>query len=147
MSILDKLRSSVKMKLLVVITLFFVLTETNFARSSNPWRGNVRQGIKTPSMRTNASPSTSRRTLFSKTLKQNSQIKQRTLGGQSLSSRKLSSRGRQRKIKKISSRGRQRQTHSHRKSRRNDVDHREQALRCKRGAGKISPITFTDPLS
>merc|ERR1711894_17966 len=73
-------------------------------------------------MRTNASPSTStsRRSLFPKTLNQNSKIKQRTLGVKSLSSKYLSTRGRQRKIP------------TQRKIRRNYVDHR----RCKRDAGE-----------
>ena len=83
------------MKLLVVISLLFVLTERNFARNS--WRvTNARQGIKTPSMRTNVLPATLRKNLSSKGLSQYNKIKQRTLSGKSLSSKNLSSKKRPR---------------------------------------------------
>ena len=112
------------MKLLIVVALFFVLTERNFAR--NTWRGtNARQGIKTPSMRTNVLPATLRRNLPSKGLKQYNKIKQRTLGGKSLSSKYLSSKKRSR------------QDLTQRRRRGRYGGKRERTLRCKRGAGKV----------
>merc|ERR1719154_85069 len=109
------------MKLLVVIALLFVLTEINFAR--NTWRGtNARQGIKTPSMRRNALPTTLRRNLSSRSLNQHNKIKQRTLGGKSLSSKYLSSKKRPRQDLK------------QRRRRGKYGEPRERTLRCKRGA-------------
>merc|ERR1719154_59187 len=109
------------MKLLVVIALLSVLTERNFAR--NTWRGtNVRQGIKTPSMRRNALPTTLRRNLSSRSLNQHNKIKQRTLGGKGLSSKYLSSKKRPRQDLK------------QRRRRGKYWEPRERTLRCKRGA-------------
>ena len=121
------------MKLLVVIALLFVLTETNFARRFNTRRGDVRQGIKSPSRRTNAFPSTSWRSSYSKSLnQQNRQIQQKTLGVKSLSSNYFLTRGR--KVQKTK--------HTQRKSKINYLDHREKSPRCKRTTGKIIIFNF-----